>query len=154
RAQYAELMDNAKAAVRRHRYDAAIEAVEAALRLFPDDREAKEELHKLKQAKKDSRTEFNKLMVRGNAALQNQQVEEAARAFSAAAALAPDDSTAARMVKQVDQMLGNVNSAQATYLRSVTRGALALQTGLYADAVAAFTQALQIAPNDPESLVG
>lgn len=152
--QYSGLMERANFALKNRRYDSAIEGFEAALKLVPEDREARTALRETQQAKKNGRGEFNKLMAQGNNALQNQRIEEAARAYSGAAALFPEDATAARMVKQLDKTLGNIQTAQAAYLRAILQGGLALRNGLFADAVRAYAEALRISPNDPEALLG
>ena len=66
-------------------------------------------------------------MAQGDAALQNQRPEEAARAFAAAATLFPDDPNASRMVKQLDTLLDGIKTNQAAYLRFMVQGTLALR---------------------------
>src|SRR5204863_206481 len=82
------------------------------------------------------------------------RTEEAARAYGAAATLSPDDPTATRMAKQLDQLLEGMKTNQAAYVRFLSRGGLALRAGLYVDAMRAYTEVLRIVPNDPEALLG
>lgn len=153
-AQFAGLMERGNFAMRNRRYDTAVTSFEGALKLFPDDREARQALQEANKAKKQARSEFNKLMAQANQAMQNQRIEEAARAYAGASALFPDDMTAARMVKQVDRLLESLQTNQAAYVRFVTQGGLALRTGRYADAARAYADALRIVPNDPEAILG
>src|SRR5262249_37422504 len=76
--------------------------------------------------------------------------EEAQRLADEAAKNWPEDVQAQKFLKSAQRQLETAQTAQAAYLRYAQAGALAMTGNRYADAVAAYTEALRLAPLDLE----
>jgi tetratricopeptide (TPR) repeat protein len=79
---------------------------------------------------------------------------DAVAAFRAAVQLAPANALAAKGLLDAQAALQNLGTGQAAYLQWMAQGAAALNTFRFADAVFAYTAALQLVPNDPAALQG
>lgn len=158
--QYAGFMERGVNGLKARRFDAAIEAFEAAQRVFPEDREAQRAVRDAKQAKKDARAAFAKALAKGNAALQAQQLQEAAQAYAEASQLMPEDPAAAQAKERADKLTADAKALTPArpgangYLLAMTQGNLALRAGRFAEASRAFAEALRLAPNDIDALAG
>src|SRR5262249_2468421 len=145
-------------ALREKRFDEAVESYQAAVRLFPAEKEAQDALQKAKQAKAEARTDYDRYMAQGNMALQAQRLYHPLRPHTPASQLFPTANPALRALQNAQALLANAQAnaqaGQAAYLNAMTQGALAMQNLRYADAVTAYTQALQLVPNDPAALQG
>jgi tetratricopeptide (TPR) repeat protein len=145
------LMDRGRTALAARRFDEAIDQFKAALNLMPNDPDAQRELSRAQQARTSARADFNQAMTQANLALQNNQLELAVKLFGDALRIFPDDPEALRGQQVALSQIGNLQAAQAAYIRYLNQGTLAMQSSRYADAVANFLEALNLVPNDPQA---
>ncbi len=158
---YVRMMRHGRAAVRSGHYAEAVGAFKAALKVVPDDREAKKALRDAKSGLQQAKTQYTQLMTNGTAALQLNNVPAALLAFQQALQLFPNDPTALAAIRQAQQLGTNLtvaqvalNNAQGGYNELMQLGTVALYAQRYADAAQAFTNALSLLPGDPQALQG
>jgi tetratricopeptide (TPR) repeat protein len=153
-AAFTALLDRARKALGDHRFAEAIGDLEAALRLFPDDREAQRALRDARQALKQAKSDYNKLVAQAETAARLGRLEEAQRLYAEAAKLLPDEPAAARGLREVERLVENARTAQAAYQRYMEQALLAMEALRYADAVAAYNEALRLVPGDIDAAEG
>ncbi len=132
-------------------YDDAIEYFEAALDLDPDNRAAREYLTTARQARKKRRTQdFDRLVERGQLAMNSEDYRAAVRFFEQALATGQTLELDTREVEE-ELAIARTRLEQTERLESlVEEGRQALQSGEFGAAVDRFSRALAIAPDDPE----
>jgi tetratricopeptide (TPR) repeat protein len=126
------------------RYLEAIEQLEAALALSPNDLEARQTLDEVRAALRRQR-EVNRLIEAGQAALQTGQWEEALRHAAAALAEAPDSAEAQAL--QAEAEAGRLRDKIRQYLAEADRR---MAEEDYAGATAELEAAQQLLPGDEE----
>jgi superkiller protein 3 len=155
RAEYTQFMAQGGAALKNKRYDEAVSAYAQALKLYPDDADAKQGLSDAQKAvTSDGQAEYTRLMKLGDAAMRAQRYSDAMQAYAAALKLVPNDQAAMQGLAQAQQALAALAAVQAAYDKYMQAGAAALQLKRYNDARRAFSDALKVVPNDPAALVG
>jgi tetratricopeptide (TPR) repeat protein len=152
RAAFANLMDRARTAYTARRFDEALQTLDSALRLQPGDREASDLQRKAKQGQAEARADYDRAMQQANIAVQAGRYEEAVRFFNAALQAMPGDEAAQRGLRALDGLAQDVQAGQAAYIRFMNQGALAYNSGRFADAVYNYSEALRLAPGDAEAL--
>lgn len=148
RAAFVGLMDRAKNALAARRFDEAVDAATAALRLSPTDADAKQLQRDAVQARRTARADFDRLLAAADAARNAGRMEEAARLYGQALQLFPDDAAAQRGARAMESLVANAQALPIAYTRFMDTGALAMRSLQYADAVRAYSEALRLAPND------
>ena len=146
-------------AITAKRFDEAIDAYNSALKLSPEDFDAKKGLAEATKARTLAKAEYGQLIATGNAALQTQQFLVAQNAFQAAAAIFPNEPVAQNGILAARQGLAAATTTVPVEIvlalqRYLAAGQLALAERRYADATIAFNAALQISPTDPTALTG
>lgn len=161
KAAYVQLMKQAGAAMQNRRYKEAVAAYKAAGKAEPNDPSARRGLRDAQKGLQEAKSEYTQLMNTGTAALQVNNVPAAIQAFQQAGQLFPGDLTAAAALQQARQLVvgaaavqAAVGNAQLGYNELMVAGTAALFSQHYRDAAQAFTQALTIAPGDPQALQG
>lgn len=154
RAAYRDFLAQGQGAVRDRKLNDAVQAFQSALRLFPDDAEAKRQLRDVQKELTRARAQHQQLMAQAELALQAQRLEEAHRLFSEADRLLPGDPAAGKGMAQAARLIQDLQAAQGAYFRFMTQGSLALQGRRYAEAAIAFREALRISPTDAEAARG
>jgi tetratricopeptide (TPR) repeat protein len=154
RAGFARLMEKAKGALRNKRYDEAVEALEAALRLSPGDPEVKQMLQEATRARRAARGRYDDVMQQADAALSAGRYEEAGRLYGEALALVPDDPAATKGKQNAERALGDAQAGVGAYLRYIDQASLAMQSGRYGDALRLYGEALRVAPGDQVAIQG
>jgi tetratricopeptide (TPR) repeat protein len=144
------LMDKAKNALGDKKYDAAIDGATAALRVMPGDAAATQLLADARAAKKQALAD---LSAAAAAARTAQRYDEAQRIYNQALLLSPQDVAILKAQEELRQLLAQ-QAGQATYNDLMAAGAAAMNAGRFADAVRAFTAALQLVPNDVAAAKG
>jgi tetratricopeptide (TPR) repeat protein len=145
RANFDKLVAQGKTALKDKKYDDAVKALTEALKLITDDKEA-QGLLKDAQAGAD----FTKLVAQGKAAMAVKKYDDAVKAFTDAVKLMPADKEAPVLLKQAQ----DEQKKRADYTRQMTLGNAALKDKKWDDAIAAFSAALKLVPNDPEATKG
>jgi tetratricopeptide (TPR) repeat protein len=154
KADFARLLDQAGAALRNRRYQEAIDAYTAALKLFRDDETAKRGLAEAQQGLNLQAVEVARQLALGDAAMRSGRYVDAVRAYREAARLAPGNALAAQGLLNAQAALDSLRTNQGAYWQLINRGAAAMAAQRYADAIQAYTSALQLVPNDPVALQG
>ena len=153
-AAFAALLERAANAGRAKRYEEAVQAANEAVKLFPNDARAKQAQADARKALRAARSQYNQLLTDADAALQAGRIDESLRLYQQAAELFPEDSGAKKGLQEARAAADTLRNAGATYNQLMATGAAALRGRRYADAAAAYTQALQLAPNDPLAAQG
>lgn len=154
RDAYAEAMKFAAGALQARKYNDAVAAYEAALKLYPGDRDAAQGVKAAKDALATAAAAFNNLMAQGQAAAGLGRWEEAVRTYAEAARLMPDNPAAAQSLAAAQKMMLDLQAGQAAFLRYMNAAALSMQAGRYVDAVANYTEALRLVPTSPDAQLG
>ena len=132
------------------RYNDAIAALESALRLIPEEREASRLLRGSQEALKLAKSKNAKLLVAAEEAIRLVRLEEGRRLADEAVQNWPEDSRAEKLLRAADRLIENLKTAQTAFVRYMQSGALATASGRNADAAAAYTEALRIDPTNAE----
>lgn len=162
-------LDTGRAHLAAKRYDAALAALNEAVKINPTDPTARAVLKEaenargaadLAQRKKDEEQRAERvrqLLASGRAALNGKQFDAASKAFGDAAKLAPTDPAVAKALQDLDQARRAAASADAEqtkrlqiYQQNMTAGKQALAARRYDDAAKWFTEAGKIQPGNPE----
>lgn len=153
KATFQKLLESGKVNLRARKYDAAVLALAEALRLFPNDEDAKaahaEALAKLegdanaKAGVQRKAAEYQKLMADGRRAQSAKQYDKALEAFRAAQRLLPGDQAAAQFAQDA---LAAKNRAELANM--LTRFRAALAAGNLEDAAAVYRLAAALDAND------
>jgi tetratricopeptide (TPR) repeat protein len=144
----AGLLDKARSAVTAKHYDEALAAANEALRIAPDNGDARQIQRDATQARRASKADFNQLMSLADNALASGRFEEASRGYSQALQLFPDDAAAQRGKRQADQSSQDTQAGLTAYYRFMTLGALSMQNLQPVDAARSFAEALRLIPGD------
>ncbi len=142
------LIADARKAKEARRFKEAIASLEAALNIDPDDREAKRLLRTANDSLKQARAENPKLLAQADNLTKLGRLAEAKKLCDQAVDNWAEDSDAQRIQTNLGRLLDNTVMLQTTYRQLVQTGVLSMATGRYADAVTAYTQALQLVPTD------
>jgi tetratricopeptide (TPR) repeat protein len=146
--EFDDLMQRVQAAFESKRPDRAIPILKQALKLFPDDKDARRLLKKAKADAATAQTEYNRLMALGDAAMTRQRFDEAKRFYAQAGDVLPDDAQATAKLQAATNALTNFAPQRTQYNALMLRAAAAAQQLQYAESIALYTQALQLIPND------
>jgi tetratricopeptide (TPR) repeat protein len=144
----------ARTALARKRYRAALANLEAALRLFPDDRDTQRALRDARETFKKVRAEYKGLLARADAARRGNRLAEARRLYADAAALWPEDARAVKGQREMEDLAERQRNAGFDYLRLMGAGSRALAAGRYSEAATAYAAALELAPGDVDAAAG
>lgn len=153
-AAFDRLIDQARKARDAARFNDATQAVDAALRLFPDDREAKRLSVDVKTALTRARADNAKLLGDAEAELRLGNLAEAKALAANAVKNWAEDAKAEALLRQIDRLTvnnGGGNDQEAmrqAYVRAVQLGQAAMLAERYADAVIAYGKAVELLPND------
>jgi tetratricopeptide (TPR) repeat protein len=153
-AAFKVLFDRATKALQARRFTEGIDALEAALRLIPDDREASRLLLVARGDLRKAKAEYKATLGRAETALGLRRFEEAQRLYAEAAALLPEDPAAAKGLRDVERLVAALRTAQTAYVRYMNQGAVALRARRYADAAVAYSEALNLVPGDLDAAAG
>jgi tetratricopeptide (TPR) repeat protein len=145
------LVKRGKDALAEKRYKAAITNLELALRIIPDDKEAKQTLDAAKKGLKDGKENAKKLLARAKELVSQGRLTEAKSTAEDAKKELPEDPEGEKLAKLLIAQVANLLAVQATYTQLVQAGFIAYQAGRYADAVKSYTAALQINPDDVDT---
>jgi tetratricopeptide (TPR) repeat protein len=147
---FAALADRGQKALKGKRFKEAIQALEAALRLIPDDREAQRDLREAKADLARVKKGNPSLLARADEAVKLGRLTDARQLCEEAVADWAEDRQAEKALRNVDRLVENARTAQTTYLARVQAAQLAYAAGNYAQAVAAYAEAAQLMPTDLE----
>jgi len=145
-----DLVNAAKADLAATRYNQAIAQLEQALRLVPGDREVTRLLANAKAERDKVKLANARKLAAANNAASNHQTEEALRLAQEAARAWAEDQAAQRLVRRLESLLDGARLAADAYQRAVTAGTLAMADRRFADAVAAYSEALRLNPGSVE----
>lgn len=133
-------LEQASAAEAEHKLDAAVSALQAAMKLDPEHKRAAGELARVTEAYNNLR--FNQAMSEGYAALDDKRFNQARQSFQQARTLRPDDLAASRALQE----LHSAESAhQLISLKS--KGARQEQQEQWQQALQTYQQALKLDPS-------
>ncbi len=149
KVDFDRLVVRAKASFREKRFDDALDSVQAALKLFPADKEAAALLADTRKARTDARTEYVRLLDQGTVALREGRFESAVRLFTEAKTLFPDDSAAKNGLRDAQRALDDATA----FVRLRDQAATAFEAQRYAESLQFYNQALPYAPNDADVLL-
>jgi tetratricopeptide (TPR) repeat protein len=144
------IVDNAKTALNNKKYDEAIGGALAALRLMPGDAGATKLLDDAKKARDAAKADYDRVMAAAATARAAGRYEEAQGLYARALQIVPGNTAALKGQQDIQ----NQFDAQVAYMRFMATGAQALAANRYADAASAFSEALRLAPNDPDAMRG
>jgi tetratricopeptide (TPR) repeat protein len=145
------LLERARKAQGATRFNDAVAALEAALRIAPDDREAQRLLRAAKESRRKARSENANLLAQADQAVKLSRLDEARDLCGQAVKNWAEDTQAEKARRAVTRLLDALKVTQAAYLRNMQQGALALATSQYAAAVTAYAEALRLVPGDAEA---
>jgi tetratricopeptide (TPR) repeat protein len=160
-AAFDRLVDQARKAQQATRYNDATQAITAALRLFPDDREAKRLANDVRLALARAKTDNAKLLAQGDSQAKLGNLNEARNLYAKAVQNWAEDAAADKALRQVEGLLGGggggggfnegVFAMYVAWTRAVRLGQAAMLDGRYADAVVAYGTAVELLPSDLNS---
>jgi tetratricopeptide (TPR) repeat protein len=130
------------------RYNDALAAVQAALRIDKDDREANRLKSAVEAALKQVKADNAKILVQADAAVKLNRPAEAKRLLDEAMKNWPEDDKAEKALKDLDRVLAGAVNTQQAYRELLQAGVIAMAANRYADAVKAYTAALELVPTD------
>jgi hypothetical protein len=151
------LMDQARKARDAGRFNDATQSVNAALKLFPDDREAKRLADNIKTSLAKVKADNAKLLAQAETQLQRGNLKEARRLLADALQNWPDDANADRALREVDRLItvystpNAQNAALLDYQQSVRLGQMAVLLKNWVVAALAYGRAVELMPNDEVS---
>lgn len=148
--QYQALVDQAGVAMRGGRLADAELAYRQALQLVPNDPLATQGLADTQRAAQVAQAEFQNQMTRGNQAMAAGRMQDAILAFREAVRVSPGNDVATRALRDAESAYDRT----VTYGQAIRLARSSMFNKRYGDAVAAYTQALQAAPNDPVASQG
>ena len=166
RQEYNRLLTAAQAAVNAKQYQQAQTLYGLALQLLPNDpvalqgQQAVQQLtataqNAVQNAQAGQQAAYAVLMTLGAQAMQARHFREAARTFTEALRLVPNDPDATQGLADAQRALATIDVARTTdFDRLMALGADAMTKRLYRDAVVAYKDALKLAPDNPLALVG
>lgn len=162
RGEFTRLLVKAVRDAEGKRYDTAIASFNEALKLFPDDEEAKRglleaqaaqaEFNKTRLENEKLQTELALLLKQGNDSLEKKQYAAASEFFKLALQKVPADAEAAKGLTAAQQALANdliQQKKQAEFDGYINAGRAHLKAGRYADAVREFVGAQGVLPGSP-----
>jgi tetratricopeptide (TPR) repeat protein len=151
-AAFADLAERGRKALDAKRFKAAIRELEAALRILPDDRDAQRDLREAKDALKRVKSENPRLLARADDQVKLGRLEQARSLCEDAVKNWAEDEDAEKALKNVNRLIEAARTAREGYAAYVQQGALAMATRRWADAIAAYTEAVRLVPTDLESI--
>ena len=143
RTEYTRLIAQGTAALRGRQWDDAVARFSDAKALFPDESDAKEGL-RLAQNARDNAAAFAKAMAQAADALNSQNYANAVDNYTEAVRLFPDNAEALLQLQKVRNLI--------EFDRQMKIGRLAYSLNDPATAVAAFTKAVALNPNEPNAV--
>jgi tetratricopeptide (TPR) repeat protein len=143
-------LDRARNSHGTKRYNDAIAALESALRLIPDEREATRLLRGSRDALKEAKSKNAKLLALADEAIRLNRLEEGQRLADEAVKNWPEDTRAEKLLRSATQLVENTRAALTAFMRYIQAGAIATAAGRNADAVVAYTEALRLDPTSAE----
>jgi tetratricopeptide (TPR) repeat protein len=146
--KYAQLMREVQAELDAKHPDRAVPILKQIVKQFPDDKEARRLLRKSMRDAATAASEYNRLMTLGDAAMSRGRFDEAKRLYVQAADAIPDDARARAKAQMADKAFANAAANQPRYNALMLQAAAATRQLQYAQAIAAYNQALQLMPND------
>jgi tetratricopeptide (TPR) repeat protein len=154
KAEFTRLMERGQDARKNRRFEEALQAFEAAGRLFSSEREPVQAAAEVRKLRDEARADYNRLMTQGDLALRAQRIEEAIRSFQEAAKVLPGDEAAAKALRTAEGFLNDVQAARVAYFRFMDQGTAALRNGRSLEAVRCFAEALRLVPGDVDATRG
>jgi len=151
---YDLVMGAGKAALDKQNYQGALTSFNEALRLIPDDEDAKIGVRKAQDAldrivgETKKKQDFDKLMVQARDAMKMQKHSEAFKLFEAALKLFPDDPDAKKLFVRARDL------RQEDFQLAMDSGRNALKDQKYQNAVNAYKEAVRLIPEDKGAQVG
>jgi tetratricopeptide (TPR) repeat protein len=143
-----------RAALEGKRYREAIRILEDLLNTAPEEAEATRLLQTARQSYARLRDDFNRVLLRGNVALQARRYEEAITHYQEAVRILPDEETGTKALQQAQKALQDYQVSQVAYDRFMREGTQAMINKQYLTALNAFNEALRIAPADANANAG
>ena len=147
---FVALTDRARAAQNGTRFKEAIQALEAALRLIPDDREAKRDLRSAQDGLKKAKKENTSLLARADEAVKLGRVTEARDLCADAVKNWAEDDLAAKALRNLDRLVENAKNLQGAYLTRLRAAQALYNAGNYAAALTSYQQMARLYPTDLE----
>jgi tetratricopeptide (TPR) repeat protein len=151
---FADLMQRAQAALNAKRPDQAVPLLQEALKLFPDDKNARKSLQAAKLDAATAEAEYNRLLALGDAAMTRNRFEEANRLYTQAAQVLPGDPDATAKAQAAANAVTDRQAALVAYQRFMTQAALDMENLRYAGAIRNYQEALRVVPGDANALQG
>lgn len=171
--QAKKLVQTANSNVALKQYDAAIVALNEALKLDPKNAEASKLLAQVQSQQaatvkdaqaqmeaKKKREEYEGLMQKGRTAMGLKNFPAALEAFQGAQKVLPGDATSAQLIKDVEKQRGDLEAARVAKTKqeeqakqmaaTVQQVRAAIRTNRLAEADKMVADAMKTAPNDPE----
>jgi cytochrome c-type biogenesis protein CcmH/NrfG len=163
RAEFAQLMNQGKEAMKDKQFAPAVRAFDNALRVIPGDmaatrafREAQAALE-AEQVVKKKEADYDRHMTAARAAMVGQRYAEARDEFLAALQLKPEDPAAVNGRRLADKGLDelqNEEKRRAEFDRLMNQGARAVRNRRYDQAVRVYTNANKLYPKDQDARQG
>ena len=151
---FADLMQRARAALDARRPDQAVPPLKEAVKLFPDDKNAKKMLRAAMLDAATVEAEYTRLMALGDSAMTRQRFEEANRLFTQAGEVLPGDRAAADKARAAADAATDRQAALVAFQRFMTQAGIDMENQRFVSAVRNFQEALRIVPNDASALQG
>lgn len=154
-ADYNAYMKAGNDAMTALKYDVAITQYELALKTIPGDATAQTKLDEAKKLKADKeqadakQKEFATKMEQAKIAYTEKRLEDALKLYKEANALMPNEALPKERIATIETELAKQKESEENYKKFMNEGETALTAKLYDDAIAKFTSALGVKPNDP-----
>jgi tetratricopeptide (TPR) repeat protein len=144
--QLEALLEEARASKARLMFQSALDTLDRAVRLAPDDRDVARMRRDVAAALADVKAANAKRLAAAKAALEEGRFDDAIRQAGDAARAWPEDRQAPKLLKQAEDASETYRSNQVRYLAAIQSAELAMASARFADAVVAYNEALKYNP--------
>jgi tetratricopeptide (TPR) repeat protein len=149
---FVALAARARNALDAKRFKEAVQNLEAAVRLVPDDRDAQRDLRTARAALARVKKENGSLLARADEAIKANRLTEARDLCDEAVKNWAEDTAAEKALRNADRLLANAKQSKENYLAKLNAALLLYNNGNYAQAVAAYKLAQGLMPADLDPL--
>ncbi|HWG44785.1 MAG TPA: tetratricopeptide repeat protein [Gemmataceae bacterium] len=156
-AEYNRLLALGDAAMTRQRFEEANRLYTQAGQTLPGDAEAAGRAQAAANAvtnRQAALVAYQRFMAQGTLNLENLRYPAAIRNFQEALRVVPGDANALQGLADARAAVVVLNRQRVLFDALLLKGTAALQQLQFGPAIAAYTEALQVVPNDPRALVG
>ena len=147
-AQFNKLVEDANQLALRKNFDGAIDKLNQALELFPEDAQVQSQVQSY-LASKDQNDRYNALIAEADQLYENKNYQEARAKYQSVASIVPNDPYATDMIRRINELFESPEYiAEQNYIAAMARGDEQLGQQQYQMALSTYQEALGYKPGD------